>query len=253
MPNRFTEVQSLHRALDILEFIGNTSSPAQLKTITNATNLPKSTVYRLLRNLEARGYVACDSLGFYRLGLKLLMMSQQFDQDLKHIVRPFLIQLNNITGETVFLGVLEKNKALYVDMVESPHSVRLVAKPGSTNSLHCTSLGKALLFGHSDDHIREILASQGMETRTRNTISSPEQFIREMNIARTKGYALDDRESAEDCRCVGAPVYNHKRQVVAAVSISGPEGRFALKTVEEFTAGHLLAVTGQISAILSKM
>ena len=61
-------VQSLHRALTILETVGNHPAPITLRQLTEKTELPKPTVYRLLRNLEDRRYVSCDSNGHYRLG-----------------------------------------------------------------------------------------------------------------------------------------------------------------------------------------
>jgi DNA-binding IclR family transcriptional regulator len=153
------EVQSLQRTFDILEVVGNSVKPVSLKYITDETKLPKSTVYRLLNNLENRGYVQCDSNGNYRLGMQILMMSQRAEQkfEIKHVARKYLQQLNVFTMETVHLGTLEKNRVLYVDTVESPHALRLVAKLGTTNSVHCTALGKALLCKHEDEAIREIL------------------------------------------------------------------------------------------------
>ncbi|MBZ4654803.1 MAG: transcriptional regulator, IclR family [Peptococcaceae bacterium] len=249
MHNNYLEVQSLQRAFDILEVIGNSSRPVNLKTLTEATGLAKSTVYRLLNNLEGRDYVRCNPDGTYQLGLKLLLMSQRVDQkfELKNLARPFLKKLNDLTRETVFLGILEKNKVLYVDMVESPHPVRLVAKIGTTNHVHCTSLGKALLMGHSEEAILDILNDQGMENRTEFTLVTPEAFLKEMELTRKRGYALDNRESEDECRCVGAPIYDHKGKVIAAVSISGPHSRFTLELIEKEVAEKLINITGQIS------
>ncbi|HWR45396.1 IclR family transcriptional regulator [Sporomusa sp.] len=246
------EVQSLQRTFDILEVIGNSVTPVSLKYITDETGLPKSTVYRLLNNLEKRDYVRCDSTGNYRLGLQLLMMSQRAEQnfDIKHLARKYLHLLNDLTKETIHLGVLAKNRVLYVDTVESPHALRLVAKLGTTNSIHCTALGKALLIRHDNAKIREMLEAEGMEKRTEHTLCTCEDYLKEMEQVRKCGYALDDCECELDGRCIGAPIYDNAGDVVAAISISGLVSRFSKEHVEKEVAVKLLESTKEISRAL---
>lgn len=255
MNKSFLEVQSLQRALDILEAIGSSAKPISLKGLSDATGLPKSTTYRLLGNLENRGYVRCSLDGSYQLGLKFLMLSQRVDQtfELKNLVHPFLLQLSERTRETVHLGMLDKGKIVYVDTVDSPQTIRLVAQLGANNPVHCTSLGKALLINTPDEEIVRILATEGMERRTEYTLTTPEQFLAEMHQVRQRGYSLDDMESAVECRCVGAPIYNHHNVIVAAISISGPANRFTKAVLEQEAVPKLLEVTQQISKFLGMM
>ncbi|MDU2064325.1 MAG: IclR family transcriptional regulator [Sporomusaceae bacterium] len=243
------EVQSLHRAFDILEAIGSSTTPVGLKQITEMTGLPKSTVYRLLSNLESRNYITCDHNSTYRLGLQLLKLNQLAEKDfeIKNVARGFLESLNAFTKETVHLAMLDKNRVLYVDTVESPHALRLVAKLGTTNSVHCTALGKALLIGHSDSDIEKILREQGMDVRTEYTLTTPESYLTEMRIVRQTGYALDDRESELEGRCIGAPIYNRSGEVIAAISISGLAARFAREFIEKEVVHRLLEATHTIS------
>lgn len=246
------EVQSLHRAFDILDVIGNSKEPLSLKKITEATGLPKSTVYRLLFNLEKRRYVSCDSNGNYSLGFQFLIMGQWADKNLeiKQVARSFLEKLNEFTKETVHLAMLEHNKVLYVDTIESPYALRMVIKLGTTNPVHCTALGKALLIKHSDEQIRAILEEQGMEKRTDYTLTTPEEYLREMTIVRQRGYALDDRECEIDGRCVGAPIYERTGKVAAAISVSGLATRFSVDFIEKEVVKRLLETTSHISKIL---
>jgi DNA-binding IclR family transcriptional regulator len=250
--SRGLEVQSLQRTFDILEVIGHSVTPVGLKYITDATGLPKSTVYRLLNNLESRDYIRCDSNGNYRLGVQLLMMSQRAEQnfEIKDLARKYLHHLNELTKETVHLAILAKSRILYVDAVESPHALRLVAKLGTTNFVHSTALGKALLIRHKDSRIKEILAEEGMEKRTEHTLCNPEDFLQEMKTVRTCGYALDDCESEIDGRCIGAPIYDNMGNIVAAISISGLVSRFPRDYIEQEVANKLLESTGEISRAL---
>jgi len=251
MKTEALEVQSLQRAIDILEAIGESKRGLSLKAIAGITGLPKSTVYRLLANLEQRGYVAVSD-GAYRLGLKLLMFSHKAEQDLeiRQLARPFMAQLNEATRESVHLGTLYNNRVLYIDTIESPQPVRLVARVGGTNAVHSTALGKALLIGHADEDIRAILTAIGMEKRTERTITRVEAFLAEMAEVRRRGVAFDDEESDIGCRCVGAPIQDHTGRVIAAISVSGPASRFTREIAENEVAEQLLAATRAVSATL---
>jgi DNA-binding IclR family transcriptional regulator len=199
--------------------------------------------------------VRCNQDGSYQLGLKFLVLSQRADQsfELKQLVRPFLLQLNELTRETVHLGMLQQRKVFYVDTVDSPQSVRLVAQLGSNNPIHCTSLGKALLMNTPDKQILLMLDEAGMERRTEFTITTRDEFLADMARVRERGYSLDDMESAVECRCLGAPIYDHNHNVVAAISISGPASRFSFELIEREVVPNLLAATQKISRFLGMM
>lgn len=249
--NEKMEVQSLHRALNILEAVGTSETPLSLKQITDITALPKPTVYRLLRNLEDRNYVTCDTTGNYRLGLQLLLLSHLAEKDfeIKLVAKPHLVFLSELSKETVHLGILEQNRVLYVDTIESPHTLRIVTKLGSTNSVHCTALGKALLIKRTDQEILDILEQQGMEQRTEYTITTPVDYLREMRVVRSQGYAIDERESELEGRCVSAPIYDHTGNVVAAISISGVSTRFSSDHIKKDIVPQLLDRTTRISRL----
>ncbi|MCC5464293.1 IclR family transcriptional regulator [Pelosinus baikalensis] len=246
------EVQSLHRAFDILETIGNSQIPMSIKKITEETGLPKSTVYRLLNNLENRNYAFCDTNGNYRLGYQLLMMSQWAEKDfeIKNLAKASLESLNAFTKETVHLAILQGKRVLYVDTVESPYSSRLVIKMGMTNSVHCTALGKALLINHKDAEILDILEAEGMEKRTEHTVTKPLDYLKEMEVVRKLGYALDQQECEMEGRCIGAPIYDKSGKVVAAISVSGIATRFSLDFIVKEVVSKLLDSTLRISRIL---
>ena len=252
MEKHFLEVQVLQRAMDVLEVIGTCNAPVSLKNITEKVGLPKSTVYRILSNLESRGYVCCSNEGGYRLGLTFLTLGQKAERgfELKRLARPHMAKLNQLTNESVHLGMLARNKVLYLDSIDSPHTIRLVAQIGGNNLLHCTSLGKALLIAHSDEEIRQILVEVGMERRTHYTLVSPEAFLKEMEVVRRVGFGFDDRESDNECFCIGAPIYNHLGQVLAAISVSGPISRVSRRTAETIVAPRLIEATKSISRSL---
>lgn len=243
------EIQSLHRALDLLETIYDSPSPLNLRELTDKIGLPRTTVYRLLRNLESRNYLSCDNNGGYQLGVRMLVMSQgaQKMMTLKKLARATLETLSSLSKETAHLATLKNNRVLYVDAVESAYPLRMVGCVGSTNSLHCTALGKALLSRHSDEDIAAILLNQPMERRTELTKVTPAEYVADMQSVRRQGYALDEQESELQCRCVGAPIFDGTGNVVAAISVSGLVYRFSLECIEQQILPYLLKSTQEIS------
>ncbi|MEW6623387.1 MAG: IclR family transcriptional regulator [Bacillota bacterium] len=245
-------IQSLDRAFSLIEIIANSPDPLTLKKITELADLPKPTVYRILTSLETWGYVEQDKYNNYKLGTKFLILGSKVQDSLeiRKIARPFLKELNNETKETIFLGVIDKGRSLYVDKLDGHHSVRLVSRIGSRNHLHSTSLGKCLLSGLTEAEIREIISQQGMPALTANTITDLDRLMDQIKLVREKGYAMDDMENEEGVRCVASPVKNHKGKVIAAISISGPAQRITDETIDAKLRPALLSSANKVSQAL---
>jgi DNA-binding IclR family transcriptional regulator len=247
------QIQSLDRAFTLIEIIAKANEPLSLKTITELSDLPKPTVYRILSSLEAWGYVEQDNQnGCYKLGTKFLLLGTKVQEsiEIKQIARPYLKELNNETNETIFLGVLDKGRGLYIDKLDSTHSVRLVSRIGSRNYLHSTSLGKSLMSGLSNEAILKIMDEQGMPALTDNTITDKEVLLHQIELVREKGFALDNVENEEGVRCIAAPLKDHKGRVIAAVSISGPVQRITDEALETKLKPALLKTVAKISQAL---
>jgi len=252
MENQQSQIQSLDRAFTIIEIIANTQEPLSLKVITERANLPKPTVYRILSSLEIWGYVDQDDNKSYKLGTKFMLLGSKVLEGLEitKIARPFLKELNNQTNETIFLGVIDKGRGLYLDKLDSTHSVRLVSRIGSRNYLHSTGLGKCLLSGLDEKEVIQLLNEQGMPAMTENTITEKEVLLQQIRIGREKGFLIDNIENEEGVRCIAAPVKDHKGKVVAAVSISGPLQRITDEAIEKKLKPALLSTVSKICQAL---
>lgn len=245
-------IQSLDRAFYIIDIIANSQEPLSLKEITDLSKLPKPTVYRILSSLELWGYVDQDGKKGYKLGTKFMFLGSKVQDDLeiREIARPFLKRLNEETKETVFLGIMDKGRSLYVDKLDSHHSVRLFSKVGTRNFLHSTSLGKCLLSGLDDGAVIKVLEKYGMPKITGNTITNPTEMLKQLKFVREQGYAYDEMENEEGVRCIAAPVKDHRGRVIAAVSISGPAQRLTKEMIEKNLKHKLLKTTLDISEAL---
>ncbi len=223
-------VQSLERALNILEVMANEGAPITVTELSEKVGLKISTVHRLLTTFTHRGYVEQDpDDNKYRLGLKLLEIGNAvlYFADIRIVARPYLEELVERCNETANLAILDDAEVVYIDQVESKNLVivKMLAQAGNRGHIHCTASGKSMLAFLPEEKIDEILEKIEMPKFTNETITDPAQLKKELARIRQEGYALDWGEREEHVRCVAAPIFNHEDRVIASISISGPSNR----------------------------
>ena len=223
-------VRAVERVCSILNLLQEAIDGVTLIDVAQATALPKSSAFRYLWTLEGHRYVERDAeSGMYRLGLGFVGMQSRHLEMLRHRARPLLERLRDEFGETVNLGVLDGDSAIYLDIVESRRSVRLAAKRGDRDPLHSTALGKAIAAHLPEERVKQILTAGGMPARTVNTITSAEDYLAELANVRRVGHALDNGENEVDGRCVAVAIPGTR--LPAALSLSAPAARFPLQDV----------------------
>lgn len=220
-------VQSVDRAIAILEFLSEEKDGCGITLISKATGLHKSTVHRLLGTLMNKGYIEKDMENDnYRLGTKILYLAGSVldRMDIRNVSKPYIRELCEETKEVVHLSILDGDEAVYIDKVESSrlNSVRMHSQIGKRVPLYCTAVGKVLLSKFDDNKIMELLSGKKFIKFMPNTVENVYEFIKQLEDVREKGYAMDDMEHEEGIRCIAAPIFDRKGKVVAAVSVSGP-------------------------------
>ena len=224
------------KVLKILEVLDASPSGLQLREIAEQTRVNKSTAYRFLAHLESEDYLFRDGAGAYIVGPKLARLGSgvSYHATLRTASRPVLSALASVTKETVNLGVLDGHDVLYLDVMESPHTFRMVSQPGMRRPLNCTALGKAILAFLPADNREEILPSLKFERYTTRTILSLPRLKRELAKIQHQGYAMDDQETELGAICVAAPILDESGKVAAAISVSGPMTRNNRDRFQEF-------------------
>lgn len=222
-------VQSLDRALDILEELADADRALGVGELAERTGLPQGTVHRLLQSLQARGYVRRSPARKYALGTGSLRLGDAAQRALVRSARPVLAGLVGLTGETANMAVLEGDDVVYVAQVSSPHTLRMFAEVGRHVPPHSTAVGKVLLAALPRDRVVALLRRTGLPARTPTTITDPEAFLAELDRVRAQGWAADEEEQETGIRCIAVPVGRDGR-VVAALSVSGPADRFTTAT-----------------------
>ncbi len=230
-------INSILRASNMLKCFSGDKTHFKITELARHLGLDRSTTYRILLSLEKAGFVEKDEkTGTYSLGLGAFEIGNAYlrQKDLIQVSKPIMADLAQKVRETVHLAVLSDTEIVYVDKCDSPRSLGVMSKIGQRGPLHCTSLGKTLLAFQPEDEQSRIIQKIRTIPFTSKTITSKPKLIEELRAIRKQGYALDRREIEEDVECIGAPVLNHLGNVIAALSISGPQRKISTPREKEF-------------------
>lgn len=243
-------VQSLSRALDIIELLHHEPSGLGVTEIATRLDLTKSTVHRILSYLAERGFIERAGDGqAYRLGLKFVeIASGRLNQlELKTEAAPHLRRLVERLGQPAHLAILAGTEVVYIDKVESLRSIRMYSQIGKRIPAYCSALGKALLVDLGAAELERLAAGIEYRRLARGTRIGAASLVEAVRLARERGWSLDDEENEDGIRCVGAPVRDYTGRVIAAISVSGDRRIIAPERDAE-TAIPVMETAAAISA-----
>lgn len=218
-------VQSIERAFEIIEALAVEPKGLSITQLSQKLSLHKTTVHRILQTLLSRGYVQKDPQTMhYKLGVKFVEISSLYlnNIELKTEAHPFLRELVAMLNVTVHLAILDGSDVVYIDKIEQVNSIRLYSSIGKRVPAYCTALGKVMLSKFSEEEIKKLLLTVTFYPYTQNTITDVEKLIDEIRLVRKRGFAVDNEEFQEGIRCIAAPVYDYRGEMIAAISISAP-------------------------------
>lgn len=211
------------RTIEMLELISDHPNGLSLAEITGIMDIPKTSAYDILVTLEHMQMVEMidERSKVYGLGVKSFVVGSKYidEIELVKVAKPFIEALGNQLSKTVFVGINNGDKIVYLDKYRPKSEILTTCKIGAENPVHCTSLGKALL-AFSDDY-KERVEGLDLYPKTDYTITDKDEFCEELRLTRERGYSVDDREHQDHMLCTGAPIFNHNGKVVAAISVTG--------------------------------
>ncbi|MEH7081709.1 IclR family transcriptional regulator [Neobacillus drentensis] len=229
-----SNVQSLERALTILNKLSEYPDGIQITRLAEQVGLTKGTLHRLLSTLSNMNYVVKDEeTDKYKLGLQVLFLSRNLlnQSNIVTIAKPFLEKLVQEVNETVHLCIEDRGEVIYIDKIESNQTIRMYSRIGSRAPMYRTAVGKILLSDMSPDKFEDIVSNITFIPKTPTTITSKEELIKEIEMVKLQAYALDNAENEEVLRCIASPIYDHKGKIVASFSISGPNNRVTMDLI----------------------
>jgi len=247
-------VRAVARALDIILALGETDDGASVVGLANLLHLPHPTVHRLLKTLEAKGFVSRDpASNQYYLSTQVLQL-QGTIATRQSLVRPAIPVLTRLAKQlecTAHLAVLGEDRVVYVESRRSdPYTLEYMPQ-GRTNAVHCTALGKVLAAYLPAEHLQTLVRRISFAARTPHTITSPRAFIECLKQVRKNGYAVDDEEAVRGGRCVAAPVYDHRSNCIAAISVSYMAAQSPTAAISEIAA-VVMGAAAELSHALGK-
>jgi IclR family acetate operon transcriptional repressor len=226
---RSYQVQSVARALSLLELLAEYDNGATLTEIAGRLELHPSTVHRILQTMAEYNYVRQDSRKVYHLGLAPLRLGAAVEEqlDIRKLAMDDLRALARQTGEMANLVLPSGNRVVYVAQVnpQTTRGIRMFTRIGAQVPLHCTAVGKCVLADFTEEEMDRFLQESTLSAHTEQTITDPGVLRRELDEVRSQGYAIDDREYDLGVRCVSSPIRDRTGAVAAAIGVSGSSGR----------------------------
>jgi IclR family transcriptional regulator, acetate operon repressor len=239
-------VQSLIRALSILDALAESDDGLTLTALAKTVGLPPSSAHRLLTTLQRQRFVRFEPASMsWRVGVQAFVVGNAFarSRDVVALAIPYMRQLMEKTGETVNLYVPNGGQAICMAQIQSPQMIRAISRPGGAVAMHRSAAGKAVLAHLPKTEVNEIVAKHGLPRSTQNTIVSARKLHAELERTRARGFAVDDEEFALGLRCIAAPIVDERGSPHAALSIAGPLARMTDERLA--TLGEIVAAAGQ--------
>jgi DNA-binding IclR family transcriptional regulator len=221
-------INSVVRAIKLVEILTERGKPTALKDIADAARLNKVTTHRLLRSLCQGGVVqTIGANGHYALGPAVLRFAEGFRKGftIRDRVLPYLEKLANLTKETsIFCERYGESACVTVETWDSPHDTRTFSGTGIVRPLTAGSSALAILAMLPEKDILSIIDSHALVQHTFFAPSTAKQLLAKIKEIKRLGYAVSMRERDLDTGGIAAPVVNDQG-VIGSISVIGPVDR----------------------------
>lgn len=205
-----------------------THAKLNLNEMVELSGVPKTSVYRMIGSLEDMGFLTKDEEGKYSLGLLFLQFGQLVAErlDIRQIALPIMQNLRDDVGEAVNLIVKDGKESIYIEKLDTNHPVRLYTKIGRRAPLYAGACSRILLAYMSHDEREQYLNEIELHPIGLGTITDREKLRLALELSRKEGYSVSHSELENYTSAVAAPIFNHMGQMVAGLSVAGPDVRF---------------------------
>lgn len=224
-------LSSVVRAMSILKLFHQDQKELSFMQIVHLTNLPKSSVHRLIKSLKNEGFLTQNPRnGYYRLGLDLLGLGGVIysRHKLYQEAFPLVKELAHQLEESLHICFLENEEVTYLFRVESPYPDKLVTQIGRKNPFHCTSEGLCIYAYQKDYTIESVLETERY-AYTNRTLTTKHELMSEFQKIRRNGYCIAEDTYFHNYTSIAAPIRNHMGDVVSSLSTIGQTERFHQK------------------------
>ncbi|MGP8049520.1 MAG: IclR family transcriptional regulator [Desulfobaccales bacterium] len=249
-------IRSLAKGLDLLRVLAAKGAPLTLSEIAEAMQMNNMAITRLCYTLGELKFIKRDRHKRFHLTPKILTLGYPVicGLDWREVAKHHLEILFKKVRCTVSLAVLDGSEIMYLLRIqESQSQLPFDIRIGSKLAVYCTSMGKVLMAMGPPEVTRPILANLQFKALTQRTIIQRKDFLKELEVVRMKGYALNDEELSVGLSTVAAPVLNQQGSAVAAICISAPTSRHSCQEMEANMIEDLIRTGQEISKTLLEM
>lgn len=215
------------KTMDILNLFVD-HAQMSLSELMKKTNMPRTSLLRMLTSLEEIGFLRRDAMGNYELGLSFLQFGQLVAErmDIRAIALPVMRQLQLDADEAVNLIITDGQEALYIEKIDTSHQVKVYTRIGRRAPLYGGACPRILLAFMPEADRERYLEETALISYAQGTILGKEELRRELEEVRRLGYAVSHGELRDFTSAVAAPIYDQHGQVIASLSLAGLTERF---------------------------
>ena len=228
---------SIKKALVIIECVGKSPNPLKASQVASITKLDRATAFRILTYLTSLGYIFKDnSTNLYSLGHKIFDFGDKSDflKTLTTLCFGDIKKLAFDTQHITYLAVLEGPHIVYCDKVDpsgddAPRAFRM------RQDAHSTALGKSILSYKTVDELKNIYKSYSLYKHTKNTLTSVDKLLSDLNKAKKLCYSINQAETFDYVFGIGSEILDSQGRAIAGISISGTKSTINIKTIPELS------------------
>ncbi|MBU0517299.1 MAG: IclR family transcriptional regulator [Proteobacteria bacterium] len=253
--NSFYFLKSLATGLTVLQTMAEASRPMSLTELSRAVGTNNATTTRCCYTLSQMGFVHRDAQRRFYLAPKALLLGYAAVSRLgwRNVAREYMEALNKDIRETINLSILEGVEILYIIRIKTEKILSYDLQIGSRLPLYCTSMGKSLMAFTPPDQVRRIFKDIEFKPLTHRTITNLEDYLRELEEVRRKGYSINDEELSVGLRSVAAPIPDREGRAMAALNIAVPTKRVSREELEAHLAPRAMETARRIQEAVAAL
>lgn len=217
--------KTTNRIFSILDCLAENRGTMRIQDISSTLNISQPTIHRYLTAMVESGYVYQDpESSRYGMTMKVCRIANQIsssiNMNMRMIVLPHLLEISRQQDTGSCFAVIQGLDAFYLDAIDKPSAIiSSLMRIGKDAPLHCSGSGKIFLSQLPPEQIDEYIETKGLVSLTKNTITSKDSLLKELEDIREKGYALDREECDLGVTCIAVPVFNYTDKIIAAMSV----------------------------------
>lgn len=229
-------LKTLTLALDVLKMFTREKPTWGGRELASKLGLNHARIYRVLETLAKNNFLYKDpETKKYSLGFALWELGNIMYEGLnvEELIRPSLEELRRLTGESIFLTVLDEDEAVTLEVIEPENKVKFSVSTGSRAPLYVGASYRSILAYLTEEKINDILQEDKLKSYTANTMINPMEIIEELEKIRTKGWAISEGEYTADVIAIAVPLFKNDK-IIGSITVSGPIYRMTDDKIETY-------------------